>query len=60
MQFIENNVIYNILKTHNSKGYFRYVDDILIIHNTIESNTDKVLNDFNQIASKLRFTTEKK
>jgi hypothetical protein len=58
MQFVENNVIYNILKTHNIKGYFRYVDNILIISNTIESNIYEVLNDFNQIASKLKFTIE--
>jgi hypothetical protein len=58
MQFLENNVIYNILKTHNIKGYFQYVDDILIIYNTIESNIYEVLNEFNQITPKLKFTME--
>ena len=50
MQFLENNVIYNILKVHSIKGYFRYVDDILIVYDTIESNIHEVLDDFNQIA----------
>jgi hypothetical protein len=44
LQFLENSVIYNILKTHNIEGYFRYVDD--------------VLNEFNQITPKLKFTIE--
>ena len=58
LQFLENNVIYNILKTHKITGYFRYVDDILIIYNNMESNIYEVLNDFNQIAPKLKFTIE--
>jgi len=58
LQFLENNIIYNILKTHDIKGYFRYVDDILIIYNTIESNIHDVLNDFNQITPRLKFTIE--
>jgi len=58
LQFLENNIIYNILKTHNIKGYFRYVDDILVICNTTESNIHDVLNDFNQITPKLKFTIE--
>jgi hypothetical protein len=58
MQFLEKNTIYNILKTHNIEGYFRYVDDILIIYNNMESNIHEVLNDFNQITPKLVFTLE--
>jgi hypothetical protein len=54
MQFLENNVIYNILKVHSIKGYFRYVDNILTVYNTIESNVYEVLDDFNQIAPKLK------
>jgi hypothetical protein len=38
MQFLQNYTIYNILKTHNIKDYFRYVDDILIVYNNTESN----------------------
>ena len=58
LQFLENNAIHNILKTHNIKEYFRYVDDILVIYNTIKSNTHDVLNEFNQITPKLKFTIE--
>jgi hypothetical protein len=60
LQFLENNVIYNILKTHNIAGYFRYVDDILVIYYNVKSNIHEVLNDFNQIALKLKFTIEEK
>jgi hypothetical protein len=45
MQFLENNIIHNILKPHNIKGYFRYVDVILIIYSNTESNIHAVLND---------------
>ena len=58
LQFLENNVIYNILKTHKIIGYFKYVDDILVIYNNVESNIHEVLDDFNQIAPKLKFTIE--
>jgi hypothetical protein len=58
LQSIENNIIYNILKTHKIKGYFRYVDDILIVYNTNESNIHNVLKEFNQITPKLKFTIE--
>ena len=60
LQFLENNVIYNILKTHNIVGYFRYVDDILVIYNNVKSNIHEVLDDFNQITPKLKFTIEEK
>jgi hypothetical protein len=59
LQFLENYVRFNILKTHNIKGYFRYVDDILIIYNTTESNIYDVLNDFNQISPNRRRNTTK-
>ena len=58
LQFLENNIIYNILKIHNIKGYFRYVDGILVIYNTIDSNIH-IPHDFNQITPKLKFTIEK-
>jgi hypothetical protein len=58
IQSIENNTIYNILGNHNIEGYFRYVEDILIIYNNVKSNIQEVLNDFNQINPKLKFTLE--
>jgi hypothetical protein len=58
MQFLENNIIHNILKTHNIKAYIRYIDDILIIYSNTESNIHEVLNDFNQITPKLKVTLE--
>jgi hypothetical protein len=31
LQYLENSRIYDLLPTHNIAGYFRYVDDILIV-----------------------------
>jgi hypothetical protein len=56
MQFLENNEIHNLLKNHNLKGHFRYVDDMVIICDTIESSIQEALEDFNKIAPKLKFT----
>jgi purine-nucleoside phosphorylase len=58
MQFLQNNTIYNILRTHNIKGYFRYIDDILIVYSSTESNIHEVLNKLNQINPKLKFTLQ--
>jgi hypothetical protein len=32
LQLLENQKIYQLLNKHNIKGYFRYVDDILIVN----------------------------
>jgi hypothetical protein len=56
MQFLENKEMHNLLKNHSIKERFLYVDDIFIIYDTIESNTHEVLEDFNKIAPKLKFT----
>ena len=57
LQFFQNTHIYDILLQHQIIGYFRYIDDILIVYN---SNTDihKVLNQFNSISPTLTFTIE--
>jgi hypothetical protein len=38
LQHLENTEIYNLLIKHNIEGYFRYVDDILIIYNENRTN----------------------
>ena len=64
LQFLENTRIYDILLRHQIMGYFRYVDDILIVYdnnnNNNNSNTDthKVLEQFNSITPILTFTIE--
>ena len=63
LQFLENTRIYDILLRHQIMGYFRYVDDILIVYdnnNNNNNNTDthKVLEQFNSISTTLTFTIE--
>jgi hypothetical protein len=38
LQYIESNYTINTITKHNTQGYFRYVDDILIIYDS--TNTD--------------------
>jgi hypothetical protein len=59
LQYIEQTALYNILIHYNILGYFRYVDDILIVYDTSLTDIDSVLNSFNTAASPLQFTIEK-
>ena len=47
------------IKSHNVVGYFRYVDDILIVYNEDITNNDTLLHQFNNLTPKLKFTIEK-
>ena len=38
--------------------YFKYVDDILLIYDSDHTDTQKILDDFNTVHPKLRFTAE--
>ena len=58
LQYIEHTEIYNILQQHNTIGYFRYVDDILIEYNDKDTNIQNVLKLFNNISPTLNFTIE--
>ena len=60
LQFIENTVIYDILTKHNIIGYFRYVDDILIIYKDEHTGIHLVLDLFNNASPTPPFTTKKK
>ena len=44
---------------HNIVGYFRYVDDILIIYNQNRTCIEDLLNDSNILDAKIEFTLEK-
>ena len=59
LQSLENQEIHQLLKKHNIKGYFRYVDDILIIYDKNTSNIHDITEDFNNITPELKFTLEK-
>jgi hypothetical protein len=59
LQYIESINIYDILQKHNVIGYFRYVDDILLVYNEEITNINLTLQEFNNIHPKLTFTIEK-
>ena len=59
LQFLENTTICNILLNRDVKAYFRYIDDILIVHDEDKTNIDTLLDHFNHVAPKLKFTSEK-
>jgi len=59
LQFLENTKIFDILKEAKIDGYFRYVDDILIIYNENKTDVDHVLSSFNEITPSLNFTLER-
>jgi hypothetical protein len=58
LQYLEYTKILNILLQHQLTGYFRYVDDILLIYNMQTMNIYDVLTQFNQIHRKVQFTLE--
>ena len=58
LQYIEASHIASIAKNHMIINYFRYVDDILLIFNSTQTNTQSILTDFNSIHPNLHFTTE--
>jgi hypothetical protein len=47
LQYIQHSTIYEILLKHDILGYFRYIDDILIVYNTKKTDITEVLNSFN-------------
>jgi hypothetical protein len=58
LQYIEHKFIADILTNNNICGYFRYVDDILIVYDMELTNINKGLTQFNDIAHNLKFTIE--
>ena len=58
LEHMENTTIRELLKKNRIEGYFRYVDDILVVYNDDNTNIYNVLEDFNNLAPKLKFTLE--
>jgi hypothetical protein len=56
---MEHKQIYPVLLNHKIIGYFRYVDDILLIYNQNETNIDEMLAEFNKQQPTIKFTIEK-
>jgi hypothetical protein len=57
LQYLENTKIYDI-PASSKIGYFRYVDDILVIYNENYTDIEEVRNSFNNITPGLNFTLE--
>ena len=59
LQSLENSTIYTVLLEYDVKGYFRYVDDILVVYDEEKSNIEALLGCFNNISHELKFTVQK-
>jgi hypothetical protein len=59
LQQMENTKIVDILLQYHIIGYFRYVDDILIVYKQGVTNIHNVLNSFNNTIPTMKFTIEK-
>jgi hypothetical protein len=58
LQYMENTNIVDVFLQRNVIGYFRYVDDILIVYNTDKTNIHNVHTSFKNIMPTINFTIE--
>jgi len=58
LQYLENTKIFYILLKHQIIGYFRYLDDILILYKNGVTNMCDMLDAFNKITPTMTFTME--
>jgi hypothetical protein len=59
IRHMEHTQIYPILVKQQIIGYFRYVDDILLIYDQNKTNIEQILNEFNKLQPTIKFTIEK-
>jgi hypothetical protein len=59
IRHMEHKQLYQILLKHKITGYFRYVDDILIVYNQQQTNIDKTIIEFNKQNNHIEFKVEK-
>jgi hypothetical protein len=58
IQYLEHTALYEILLRHHIIGYYRYVDDLLLVFDARTTNIHDVLLEFNAVTPTLRFTLE--
>jgi hypothetical protein len=58
LQYFEHIKVTEILTQHNIIGYFRYVDDILVVYDENSTDIYKVHKVFNSLAPTIKFTSE--
>ena len=59
LHFMKNTEIFDILRRSRIEGYYRYVDDILIIYDENRTNIEEIQKSFNDITTGLHFTLER-
>jgi hypothetical protein len=59
VHFMENTKIFDIHRRSRVEGYYRYVDDILIIYDENRTNIEEVQKSFSDITTGLHFTLER-
>ena len=58
LQYLENTKIFNVLKKYHLIGYFRYVDNILIVYKYRVTNIQEILKLFKNMSPTKTFTME--
>jgi hypothetical protein len=58
LQWLENTKMVDLLIKHKIEGYFRYVDDILIVYREDKTNIHNLLNELNKLVVKMNFILE--
>ena len=58
LQNLENIHLAHLTEKHKIAGYFRYIDDILLIHDPDHTSIQDITNDFKSLYPNLKFTTE--
>ena len=58
LQNLENIQFAHLTEKHKIAGYFRNVDEILLIYDPDHTNIQDITNDFNSLHPHLKFTTE--
>jgi len=58
LQNLENIHLAHLTEKHKIAGYFRYVDDILLIYDPDHTIIQDITNDFNTLHPNLKFTTK--
>ena len=58
LQYLENTKIFDILINYRIVGYFRYVDDILIVYKKEPTNIQEILDLLNNVTPTITFTME--
>jgi hypothetical protein len=58
LQFLEHTKLILIAEQHQLINYFRYVDDILIVYDTLQTDINTTTNSFNSLHPNMLFTNE--